>query len=132
MRSRTQASRAGERRARHLAAARYLETLGDDELAGVLATHYLEAYRAAPEGDEASTIAAQARVALRAAAERARQLHSHAQAMTYYEQAIAVTFDEADQNELKLRASTAALTVGDGAKAERLAREAVAWSAAER
>src|SRR3954454_18750303 len=41
-----------ERRSRHLAIARYLEALGDDELAGVLATHYVEAYRAAPEGEE--------------------------------------------------------------------------------
>jgi class 3 adenylate cyclase len=119
-----------ERRVRHLAAARYLDTLDEGELAGVLAMHYVEAYRAAPEGDEASAIAGQARVALKAAAERARQLHSPAQAVTYYEQAIAVTFDEVDQNELKLRAAEAALTVGDGAKAERLAREAVAWNAA--
>ena len=40
-----------DRRARHLAAARYFESLEDDELAGVLATHYLAAYgapRAAP------------------------------------------------------------------------------------
>ena len=32
-----------ERRARHLAAARYFETLDDQELAGALATHYLAA-----------------------------------------------------------------------------------------
>ena len=35
-----------DRRARHLAAARYFEALGDEELAGALATHYLDAYRA--------------------------------------------------------------------------------------
>ncbi len=62
-----------ERRARHLSAARYFETLGDEELAGVLATHYLEAFRVAPEGDEGAAVAAQARVALRAAADRAQQ-----------------------------------------------------------
>ena len=37
-----------DRRARHLAAARYFESLGDDELAGTLAAHYLAAYRAPP------------------------------------------------------------------------------------
>ena len=53
-----------DRRARHLAAARHFETLGDDELAGVLAQHYIEAYRAQPDGEEGAAVAAQARVAL--------------------------------------------------------------------
>ena len=39
-----------DRRAHHLAAARYFEAPGDEELAGVLASHYLAAYRAAPGG----------------------------------------------------------------------------------
>ena len=39
-----------ERRARHLAAAQYFETLGDDELASILACHYLDAYRNATPG----------------------------------------------------------------------------------
>ena len=52
-----------DRRSRHLAAARYFESLGDDELAGVLATHYLDAYRASDEGPEAEAVAAQARIA---------------------------------------------------------------------
>ena len=38
-----------DRRARHLAAARYFETLDSDELAGVLATHYRDAYLATPD-----------------------------------------------------------------------------------
>ena len=61
-----------DRRSRHLAAARHFEALGDDELAGVLAQHYIEAYRAQPDGDEGAAVAAQARVALRGAAARAR------------------------------------------------------------
>ena len=60
-----------DRRGRHLAAARYFESLGDDELAGALATHYLAAYRSAPDGPEAEALASQARIALRAAADRA-------------------------------------------------------------
>ena len=39
-----------DRRARHLAAARYFEALGDEELVGVLATHYRDAYLASPDG----------------------------------------------------------------------------------
>ena len=52
-----------DRRARHLAAARYFESLGEDELAGVLANHYLDAYRTSREGPEADAVAAQARIA---------------------------------------------------------------------
>ena len=48
------------------------ESLGDDELAGVLASHYVSsAYRASSPGPEADALAAQARVSLRGAAERA-------------------------------------------------------------
>ena len=72
-----------DRKARHLAAARYFERLGSDELAGALAGHYLAAQQNASEGPEADALAAQARIALRAAAERAmrwaptiRRLHS--------------------------------------------------------
>ena len=39
-----------DRRTRHLAAARYFEGLGDDELAGALAAHYVAAYEAVARG----------------------------------------------------------------------------------
>jgi len=120
-----------ERRARHLAAARYYDTLGDGELAGVLATHYLEAFRAAPEGEEGAAVAAQARVALRGAAERAQQLHSNLQALDYYEQAIAVTFDETELNELRVKAARAASQASRYEIADKLMRDAIAWSAAQ-
>ena len=60
-----------DRKIRHLAAARFFESLGSDELAGGLAGHYLAAHANAPEGPEADALAGQARIALRAAAERA-------------------------------------------------------------
>ena len=66
-----------DRRARHLAAARYFEGQGDDELAGVLASHYVSAYRADPDGPEAAAILVQARLALRGAAERAASLFEY-------------------------------------------------------
>jgi len=97
-----------ERRARHLAAARYYEGLGEDELAGVLASHYLDAYRATPPGPEAEALGAQARVALKAAAERAAALHSQAGAVSYLELALEVTPDVAERAVLHERAAGAA------------------------
>ena len=68
-----------ERKVRHLAAARWFEALGDDELAGALAGHYVAALRNSPEGPEADALATQARLTLRGAADRAGALGSHAQ-----------------------------------------------------
>jgi class 3 adenylate cyclase/tetratricopeptide (TPR) repeat protein len=94
-----------DRRARHLAAARYLEGLGDEETAGVLASHYLAAHEASRAGEEADALAAQARIALVAAADRAAALHSHRQALGYLQQALTVTNDPAEQAALHLRAT---------------------------
>jgi len=96
------------RQAKHVAAARYFESLGEDELAGVLATHYLAAHQAAPAGPEADALAAQARVALRAAAERAGSLHDLVGALSALEQAILVTPDEQERAGLHERAITIA------------------------
>ncbi|MDP8904034.1 MAG: AAA family ATPase, partial [Chloroflexota bacterium] len=115
-----------ERRAHHLAAAHFYETLDDDELAGVRATHYAEAFRAAPEGEEGAAVAAQARVALRAAAHRAARLHSHQQALDYYERAMAVTFDPAELDELRQRAFDSATVSGELERGERHILAAVA------
>ena len=108
-----------DRKVRHLAAARYFEALGADELAGALAGHYLAAWRNAPEGAEADAVAAQARIALRAAAERAVALGSHAQAVAFLEQALSVTTDPADQALLLERAGRSASLAADHDAAER-------------
>ena len=89
----------------HLAAARYFEALGTDELAGALATHYLAAHANSPEGPEAEAVAAQARIALRGAAERAIELGSFAQAVTFYDQAGQISDDASDRADLLLRAA---------------------------
>jgi tetratricopeptide (TPR) repeat protein len=93
-----------ERKARHLAAARFFEAHGTDELAAALAGQYLAAYQSAAEGEEADALAAQARIALRAAAERASALGSHRQAGALIEQALTVTTDAGEQAELLERA----------------------------
>jgi class 3 adenylate cyclase len=114
-----------DRKARHVAAARYFEALGSDELAGALAGHYLAAHQFATDPAEADALAAQARLALRGAAERAASLGSHEQAITFLEQALAVTKDEADRADLHQRALASALQGLDGEVAERHAIGAV-------
>jgi class 3 adenylate cyclase/tetratricopeptide (TPR) repeat protein len=96
-----------DRRARHLAAARYFESLGEEELAGALATHYLAAYRSSSGDEEAQALAAQARIALKAAAARAASLGSHEQAAGYLVEALEVTTEPAEATELLERAGSA-------------------------
>ena len=100
-----------DRKARHLAAARFFESLGSDELAGGLAGHYLAAHASTPDGPEREALAAQARIALRAAAERAADLGAHAQAVTFFEQALTVTSDRLEEAELHERAGISASTL---------------------
>jgi len=97
-----------DRKTRHVAAARYFEQLGSDELAGALAGHYLAAHANAGEPAEADALAAQARVALKAAADRAAALGSFALAARFLEQAIAASTDAADIADLHERAGEAA------------------------
>ncbi|MDQ2690296.1 MAG: AAA family ATPase [Chloroflexota bacterium] len=101
-----------DRKSRHLAAARHFESLPTDELAGALAGHYLAAHLNAPEGPEADALGAQARIALKVAAERASSLGAHDQAMRFLVQAISVTSDHAEQAELEERAGEAASAAG--------------------
>ena len=101
-----------DRRSRHLAAARFFEGLGEDELAGALASHYLAAYRASSDDPEGQALAAQARLALRGAAERAAALGSHDQAGVFFLEALEVSSDPADRADLLERAGLAADAAG--------------------
>ena len=97
-----------DRRARHIAAARHLESLGSDELAGALAGHYLAAYRVSAEGPEADALATQARITLTGAARRALDLGAHDQAVAFVEQAMQLPMgpgDEATLLEIAARAT---------------------------
>ena len=118
-----------DRKTRHLAAARFFESLGTDELAGGLAGHYLAAQRLAADDAEADALAAQARIALRGAAERAAALGSHEQAITFLEQALEVTTQPEDRAELHERAMTSAR---QGLKPEVVLRHAEAAVAERR
>jgi len=102
-----------ERKTRHLAAARWFESLGEDELAGALAQHYADAYRNAPGGPEADALAGQARRALKGAAERAAALGSHEQALGFLRQALDVTVDPIELAGLMERAGQVATSAAD-------------------
>ena len=115
-----------DRRSRHLAAARFYESRGEDELAPVLANHYLDAYRAVPDGPEGDAVRAQARIALRAAGDRAMSLGSYGATVTYLEQALELGAGEAvDEAELLERAGIAANTDGQYERAVRLLERAI-------
>ena len=115
-----------DRKVRHLAAARFFESLDTDEVAGGLAGHYLSAYRNAAEGAEADAVGAQARLALKAAAQRATILGAHDQALTFLDQALEVTTDPADKAELLERAGDAAAAAGRWEAADAHYRQAIA------
>ena len=115
-----------DRRARHLAAARYFESLGDEELAPVLAAHYLEAYRAAPDDEQGSAVRAQARVALRAAADRAARLHNYEQAIRGIGEALSLTDDDSERAALLFRQAELAEAGARYAEARATAEQALA------
>jgi class 3 adenylate cyclase/tetratricopeptide (TPR) repeat protein len=94
-----------ERRQRHLAAARHFEATGGDEMAGILAGHYIAAHDASSPGPEADAVAAQARIALIAAADRASALGGHKQAASYLQQAITVSPEALPRAQLLVRRS---------------------------
>ena len=114
-----------DRRARHLAAARFFESLGEDELASALAAHYVAAYQASPEGPEGEALAVQARLALVGAAERAIGLGSPDQAMIFLGQAASVTTEPAERAAVLERLGQAARAAARTDEAEVALREAI-------
>jgi class 3 adenylate cyclase/tetratricopeptide (TPR) repeat protein len=114
-----------ERKARHLAAARWFESLGEDELAGALAQHYVDAYHNAPDGPEADALSGQARLALKGAADRAMALGSHVQALGFLRQALEITEDPGEQAALRERAGQAATNAADFDTAQGYLEEAI-------
>ena len=92
-----------ERKARHLAAARYLEeSWGSDEaeIVEVIASHYLDAYRADSSAADAAEIRSAARNALVRAGRRAASLAANEQAQRYFEQGAELAEEPAVQAEL--------------------------------
>jgi len=106
------------RKERHLAAAAHLEREGDDELAALIATHVLDAYRAASGTADEARLRTQARIALTRAAERASSLASAATAADAFAHAAELADDPAEQAELLEHAGFAFLQDGALAQAD--------------
>ncbi|MGH8987103.1 MAG: ATP-binding protein, partial [Acidimicrobiales bacterium] len=116
-----------DRRAKHLASARHFEGSGDEELAPLVAAHYLEAYRTTGEGPEREEIGALARRWLERAAERALSLGSTQQALAYAEEALEVAPEGLERARLLCLASKAGRMVLEFERAIACAREAAAF-----
>jgi len=101
-----------DRKAKHLAAAAFIEEswIGEeDEIVEVAAAHYLSAYEAAPDADDAEPIRAKARERLAVAGERAASLAAPAEAQRYLELALALTDEPASRAAFLERAGALAL-----------------------
>lgn len=105
-----------DRRDRHIRAAEYFERSEALELADVVATHWLEAYRLATDEAVAEQIADKARTTLVEAADRAASLGSTEQALLLYEKAVSITMDREARADLLLRAGG---TARDAAQPEK-------------
>ena len=107
---------------RHLAAARHLESAfpDEDEIVEVVASHYLEAFRAAPDASDAAGIKVRAREMLTRAGDRAASLAAAREAQRYFEQAAELGDDAVTCAELQFRAGRMAWRRGRGEEAEKL------------
>jgi class 3 adenylate cyclase/tetratricopeptide (TPR) repeat protein len=91
------------RRVLHIAAAEFLESGAgpdEDDVVEVIASHYLDAYRAAPDAPDAPEIRTRARARLIGAAERASSLGASLEAQASFERAVELTDEPQEQAEL--------------------------------
>lgn len=112
-----------DRKTRHLAAAHYLaETAGidPDEIAEVIATHYLDAARADGDAPDSPEIRATARDWLERAGERSLSLAAADEAQQSFERAAELADEPAERAGLLERAGRAAASAARMSEAERL------------
>jgi class 3 adenylate cyclase/tetratricopeptide (TPR) repeat protein len=104
-----------DRKARHLAAARFLESTWraeEEEIVEVVASHYVDAYESAPDAEDAADIKARALDMLARAAERAASLAAREEAQRYFERAAELADDPLRRAELLERAGEMAWYAG--------------------
>jgi class 3 adenylate cyclase/tetratricopeptide (TPR) repeat protein len=107
-----------DRRERHLAAAVSMAAAEDaDDLAGVLATHYLAAADAMPDASDAPELRSTARHYLVGAARRAAGLAATDEALRYYRRALELVDDPAERADLAEQAGMMALATADSTTA---------------
>ena len=110
-----------ERKTRHLAAAAHLRDAygaGEQEIVEVIAAHYLDAYRAAPDAEDAPEIKTTACEMLTRAGERAASLAATDEAEHYFERAAELSEDPAIEAVLLERAGTTASLSGHSERAQ--------------
>ncbi|HEX5630382.1 MAG TPA: adenylate/guanylate cyclase domain-containing protein [Acidimicrobiia bacterium] len=100
-----------DRHTRHRRVAEYFAGLGDAELAGIIASHFLAAHATAPAGSE--NLLEKGRTALVDAARRAASLQAHAQALVLFRQALELSTSAADRASTLLDAAEAATWAGE-------------------
>jgi class 3 adenylate cyclase len=118
-----------ERRSRHLAAASYLTTAfarDQDEVIEVIASHYLDAYEALPDADDANEIKQRAVTMLSRAGERTASLAAASEARRYFEQAGGLTDEPSERAALLARAGEMASRAADPEAARALLGESIA------
>jgi class 3 adenylate cyclase/tetratricopeptide (TPR) repeat protein len=104
-----------DRKATHLAMAKYLETTWgaeEDEIIEVVASHYLDAYRAAPDAPDAEDAKTKALDTLVRAGERAASLAANEEAQRYFEHAAELAENPTTRAEILERAGQMALMGG--------------------
>jgi class 3 adenylate cyclase/tetratricopeptide (TPR) repeat protein len=122
-----------ERKARHLAAAEHLREAfpDEDEVAEVLAAHYLAAVEAAPEAGDAAEIRRRGGEMLARAGARAASLGATDEARRCYDQAAALADDTGLEAELLLEAGRLSIrTIRSADARERLQRASELFTAA--
>ncbi len=94
-----------DRKAKHLSAAGFLEgTWGEHEVVEVVASHYLDAFEAAPEAQDAAEIRSRAGELLARAGERAASLGASEEGERYFAQAAGLADDPVREAELEEQA----------------------------
>jgi class 3 adenylate cyclase/tetratricopeptide (TPR) repeat protein len=104
-----------ERKARHLAAAAYLRSLGDDDdVVEVVAAHYLDAYLSDPSDTDADEVKGEARAMLIRAGERAASLGANSEAEAHFSRAADLADTALGEAELRESAGVAAGMLASG------------------
>jgi class 3 adenylate cyclase/tetratricopeptide (TPR) repeat protein len=116
-----------ERRTRHLAAAEHLRATStdEDEVSEVVASHYVAAYEAVPDAEDAAAIKTMARTSLVRAGRHAVSLAAAAEGRRYFERAAGLADLPVDRAELLAEAGELAGRAGAPEAAGVLLEEAI-------
>jgi class 3 adenylate cyclase/tetratricopeptide (TPR) repeat protein len=123
-----------ERKTRHLTAAAHLArafAADEEEVVEVIASHFVAAFEALPDADDAPEIRGKARTMLTKAGSRAASLAAAAEAARYYEQAADLADVPTERARLLADAGEMAYRTGNPAMASGLLQQSIALSEAE-